>query len=60
MHRAGHERQSLQENRVKRYQGKEKLKRICYTEAERARELRIDELSTEEEESKSTVNLLMV
>ena len=60
MHQVGNERQSLQENRVKRYQGVEELKRICCTESERARQLRIDELSTQEEESKSTVNQFMV
>ena len=51
---------ALQEDRVKSYQEIEDLKRICCTEAERARKLRIDELSTQEEESKATVNQLVV
>ena len=51
---------ALQEDRVKSYQEIEDLKRICCTEAERARHLRIDELSTQEEESKATVNQLVV
>ena len=33
---------------------------MCCTEAERAQQLRIDELSTQKEESKSTVNQFMV
>ena len=37
----------------------EELRRICCTEAERARQLRIDELSMEKEESKSTVYELL-
>ena len=41
------------------YQEIEELRRICCTEAERARQLRIDELSTQEEESKSTVDQFM-
>ena len=51
---------ALQEDRVKSYQEIEDLRRICCTEAERARHLRIDELSTQEEESKATVNQLVV
>ena len=38
----------------------EELRRICCTEAERARQLRSYELSTQKEESKSTVNQLVV
>ena len=35
---------ALQEDRVKSYQEIQDLKRICCTEAEKARQLRIDEL----------------
>ena len=48
----------FQEDRVKSYQERQALKRI--TEAESARQLRIYELSTQEVESKCTVNQLMV
>ena len=37
----------------------EELRRICCTEAERARQLRCDELSTQKEENNSTVNQLL-
>ena len=39
---------------------KDRLRRICCAEAERARHLRVDEVSTQEQESKFTVNQLMV
>ena len=38
----------------------EELRRICCTEAEKARQWRSDELSTQKEESESTVNQFMV
>ena len=38
----------------------EALKKLCCTEAEGAKQLRIDELSTQENESKSTLNQLLV
>ena len=49
----------LQESRVRSLQAREELPKCC-TEAERAKQLRIDELSFYEKERKSTVNLLMV
>ena len=51
---------AFQEDRVKFYQEIEELRRICCTEAERARQLRIDELCRQERESKSTVDQLVV
>ena len=51
---------ALKEDRTKRDQEIEELKKMCCTEAERGKPLRIHELSTPEEESKSTVNQLMV
>ena len=38
----------------------EELKNMCFTEAEKAKQLRSEELSTQKEESKSTANQLMV
>ena len=49
---------AFQEDRTNIFQVMEELKRLC-TEAERAR-LRMDELSTQEEESKSAANQFMV
>ena len=37
----------------------EELRRICCEERDRARQLRIDELSVQQEENPSTVNLLL-
>ena len=51
---------ACQEDRARDYQEIEGLRRICCTEAERARQLRTDDLSTQKEERKSTVNQLMV
>ena len=51
---------SFQEDRSRCCQEIEALRRICFTEAERARQLRIDELSAQEKERKSTVHQLMV
>ena len=50
----------FQEDRARSCQEIEELRRMCCAEAERARRLRIDELSAQKEESKSTVNQLMV
>ena len=50
---------AFQEDRTNIFQVMEELKRLCCTEAERAR-LRMDELSTQEEESKSAANQFMV
>ena len=49
-----------QEDRMMSPQGTEELAKMCCTEAERATQLIIHELSIQEEESKSTVNQLMV
>ena len=51
---------AFQEDRARRCQETEDLRRICCTEAGRARQMRIDELSTQKGESTSTVNQLMV
>ena len=48
---------AFQEDRARNCQEIEELRRICCTEAERARQLRSDELSTQKEEGKSTVSL---
>ena len=48
---------AFQEDGVKFYQEIEELRRMCCAEAERARQLRIDELSTREEDNKSTVKI---
>ena len=50
----------LQEDRVQSLQEIEELKTLCCTETVEAKQLRIDELSTQEKESKSTVNQRMV
>ena len=47
---------SFQEDRARSCQ---ELRRICRTEAERSRQLRIDEVCTQKEGSKSTVHQLM-
>ena len=49
-----------QEDRARNCQESEKLRRVCCAEAERPRQPRSDALSTQKEESKSTVNQLMV
>ena len=41
---------------MKSLQEREELKKMCCTEAEKAKQLRRDELSIQERESKSTVN----
>ena len=51
---------AFQENRARSCQEIEELQRICCAEADRARQLRINELSTKKEERKSTVNQLML
>ena len=51
---------ALQEDRTKNYQEIEELKKMCCTDADRAKQLGIDEIATQEEESKSTVSQLMV
>ena len=50
----------LQEDRMRSLQEKQELKKMCCIEAEKAKQLRRDELSIQEKESKSTVNHLMV
>ena len=45
---------------MKSLQEREELKKMCCTEAEMAKQLRRDELSIQERESKSTVNQPMV
>ena len=50
----------LQESRVRSLQAREELQKFCCTEAERAKQLRIDELSIHGKGRKSTVNQLMV
>ena len=49
-----------QEDRARKCQEIEELRRICRTEAERVRQLRSEELSAQKEQSKSTVHQLMV
>ena len=51
---------ALQEDRMRNLQEMEELKRFCCTEAETAKQLRIDELYFQEKESQSTVNQLTV
>ena len=51
---------AFQEDRARSCQEIEELRRICCTEAERARQLRIDEISAQEEGSKSTVYHLTI
>ena len=50
----------LQEDRLKSLQEIEELKKLCCTEAEKAKQLRGDELAVQEQERKSTVNQFMV
>ena len=50
----------LQEDRLKSLQEIEELKKLCCTEAEKAKQLRGDELAIQEQERKSTVNQFMV
>ena len=45
----------LQEDNMKSLQEVEELKKMCCTEAERAKQLRRDELSIQEKENKSAV-----
>ena len=52
-------RRALQEYRARSYQVIEELRKICCTEAERATQLKNDELSAREDERRSTVNHLM-
>ena len=49
-----------QEDRARNCQESEELRRISHTEAERARQLRSEELSAQKEQRKSTVHQLMV
>ena len=49
-----------EEDRARDYQDIEELRRICCAEADRARRLKYDELSTQQKENPSTVNQLMV
>ena len=51
---------AFQENHARSCQEIEELQRICCAEADRARQLRINELLTKKEERKSTVNQLML
>ena len=50
----------LQEDGTRNLQVLEEFKKICCTEPERPKQLRIDELPAQEKESQSTVNLLTV
>ena len=50
----------LQEDRMKSLHEIEELKKLCCTEAERAKQVTIVELSVQEKQSQSTVNQLMV
>ena len=49
----------FQENRVKDCQAMEELRRICCEERDRARQVRIDAVSMQQEENPSTVNQLL-
>ena len=51
---------AFQEDRARECQEVEELRRICCAEAHRARQLKYDELSTQQKENPSTLNLLMV
>ena len=51
---------AIEEDRARDYQDIEELRRICCAEADRARRLKYDELSTQQKENPSTVNQLMV
>ena len=51
---------ALQEDRMKSLQEIDELKKMCCTEAERAKQLRIDVLSIQEKDIKSIVNQIMV
>ena len=50
------EERALQETRMRNFQEMEELKKFCCTEAERAQQLRVDELSRQEGESQSAVH----
>ena len=50
---------SFQEDRARDGQEIEELRRICCAEADRARQLKLDELSMQQKENPSTVNQLM-
>ena len=51
---------AFQFDRARNWQEIEEFRRFCFTEAERARQLRSDELSTQKEENNSTVNQVLV
>ena len=51
---------ALQEDHTRSYQEIDELKKMCCTEAESAKPLRSDGLSTQKETSESSVNQLMV
>ena len=51
---------AFQEDRMKSFHEIEEFKKMSCTKTERAKPLSIDELSTQEKESKSTVNQLVV
>ena len=51
---------ALEENRVRNLQEIQESNKFCYTEAERAKQLRIDEFYIQEKQSQSTVNQLAV
>ena len=51
---------AFQAERTKRFQEIEEMKKMSCTEGERPKQLRIDALDGQEEESKSTVNQLVV
>ena len=50
---------AFQEDRARDCQGIEELRRICRAEADRARQLKLDELSMQQRENPSTVNQLL-
>ena len=50
---------SFQEDRARDCQEIEELRRICCAEADRARRLKLDELSLKQKENPSTVDQLM-
>ena len=51
---------AFQEDRATTCEEIEELRKMCCAEAERARQLRSDEFSTQKDESKSTVVQLML
>ena len=50
---------SFQEDRARDCQEIEELRRLCSMEADRARQLKLDELSMQQKENHSTVNQLL-